>query len=162
MKHKIGKIITFLRCYQSLIVWIICVSVLIMTFFHGYLLGEWWGIVFGAGIFVNLYFVGKNRERYPLPGKFKKFAMAALIVSFLFSFPNFFLCLAETEHSIPEIVDGSFALVNYDGKGTKFITEEEYHHLKCVEQRLWAGHCLFFFSLAMYGHCEGKSSSNEA
>lgn len=159
MRRTAGRIITFLRCYQSLIVWTICVFLVAMTFFNAYVPGKWYIPAVYLGMFVNLYMVGKNGERYPLPGKFKNFATAVMVVSFIFACLNFFLCSAETKGSVPEIVDGAYALVNYDGAGTKFITEQEYHHLKCIEQRLWVGHSMIFYSFAMRAHCERKKES---
>ena len=144
MKQASTRFATFLRCYQSL-----------MTFFRRYLPGELWIAGLFIGMFVNLFLVCKNRSHYPMPGRFKIFVIAALILSGIFTVINFFLCLWPLEAGSPKIVDGSYVL-DYKGTIAKYITEEEYHRLKCIEQRLFSGHLLFFYAGTMYLHLKSE------
>lgn len=145
------KLIVFLRCYQSLIAWGICAAILIMTFFQRHLPGDIWIFVLGVGMFVNLALIGKNREKYPLPEKWKPFVIFVLILSGLFAFFNFFAYLLTDPGGQPMIVDGQYVL-DYKGTVAGYLTEQEYHRLKCGEQRLWAGHLSFFYAGTMYLH----------
>lgn len=155
MKQAGAKLIVFLRCHQSLIAWGICAVVVLMTFLQRHLPGEIWIIALFFGMFVNFFLVCKNRERYPMPGRFKVFVIVALILSGLFAFTNFFICLWPLMNGSPRIVDGNYIL-DYKGTVAKYITEQEYHRLKCIEQRLFSGHLLFFYTGTMFLHLQSK------
>ena len=155
MKPAKTGFISFLKCYQSLIAWGICLCLVVMTFFQKHLPGELWIVVLLPGIFVNLYFVAKNREVYPLPGRFRGMVIVALVLCGGFAFINFFLSFMELAKGEPRILDGTYIL-DYKGTVAEYITQQEYHRLKCVEQRFYAGHMLFFYAGAMFLHCNRK------
>ncbi|MBD5133390.1 MAG: hypothetical protein HDT38_02800 [Clostridiales bacterium] len=155
MKQENTGFFPFLRCYHSLIAWGICAVVVLMTFFQWHLPGDLWIIALIFGMLVNLFLVCKNRERYPMPGRFKAFVIVALILSGLFAFTNFFICLWPLMDGSPRIVDGNYIL-DYKGTVVKYITEQEYHRLKCIEQRLFSGHLLFFYTGTMFLHLQSK------
>ena len=155
MKQVGKRFVTFLRCYQSLIAWGICAAVLLMTFSQRHLPGNLWIAVLFIGMFANLFIVCKNRKRYPMPDRCKTFVIVVLILSGLFALINFFVCLGPLMSGSPQIVDGSYIL-DYKGTVVEYITEQEYHWLKCIEQRLFAGHLLFFYAGTMFLHCEKK------
>lgn len=151
MKQVGKRFITFLRCHQSLIAWGICAAALGMTFFQRHLPGDIWILVMGAGMFANLAVIGRYGERYPLPERWKPFVILVLILSGLFAFFNFFAYLLTDPGGQPMIVDGRYVL-DYKGTIAAYLTEQEYHRMKCEEQRLWAGHLLFFYAGTMYLH----------
>lgn len=149
MKRAALKCVRFFQYYHGLLAWGICAGVVWMTFFNAYIPGEWWLIVLLIGLFAEWGFALRGKHRYHMADQVRPFVITAIIFSILFAVFNFFFYLAETEGSMPEIVNGMYALVNYDGKGIKWITEQEYHHFKCVEQRFWAGHMMAFYALSM-------------
>ena len=151
MKQAGAKLIVFLRCYQSLIAWGICAVMVLMTFFQRHLPGDLWIIALMFGMFANFAVIGKYGERYPLPERFKVFVILALILSGLFAFFNFFVYFFTYPGGQPKIVDGRYVL-DYKGTIAAYLTEQEYHRLKCVEQRFWAGHLSFLYAGAMYLH----------
>ena len=153
-QEKIG-FIPFLKCYQSLIAWGICLCLVIMTFFQKHLSGEWWMIILVLGFFVNVYFAVKNREAYPLPGRFRGWVIIAAVLCGGFAFINFFISMMELAKGFPRILDGAY-IIDYKGTVAEYITRQEYHRLKCVEQRFFAGHMLFFYAGAMFLHCNRK------
>ncbi len=148
----------FFKHYHTLLAWAICASLVLMTYFHIYIPGGFWLII----LFIGLFFEGRialnGKNRYQISTKFKVFVIITMVFSFLFMFLNFFFHLAETGGSQPEIVDGAYAMVNYDGKGIKLITEQEYYHFKCVEQRFFCGHLLGFYALCMTAYLGNKKS----
>ena len=151
MRQAGTKLIVFLRCSQSLIAWGICAAILIMTFFQRHFPGDIWILVLGVGMFINLALIRKNGEKYPLPERFKAFVILVSILSGLFAFFNFFAYLLTDPGGQPMIVDGQYVL-DYKGTVTAYLSEQEYHRLKCEEQRLWAGHLSFFYAGTMYLH----------
>lgn len=155
MKQAGTKLIVFFWCYQSLIAWGVCAAVLMMTFSQRHLPGDIWILVLGVGMFANLAIIGKHGGRYPLPGKLKAFVIFVLILSGLFAFFNFFAYLLTYPGGQPKIVDGCYAL-DYKGTVVRHLTEQEYHRLKCAEQRLFAGPLLFFYTGIMYLHLAGN------
>ena len=155
MKREETGLIPFLKRYHSLIAWGICLCLVVMTFFQRHLPGEWWMIVLVPGIFVNLYFVSKNSEAYPLPGRFRGWVIAVVILCGVFATVNFFLSMVELAKGYPRVLDGVY-IIDYKGTVAEYITQQEYHRLKCVEQRLWAGHTLFFYAGEMFLHCDRK------
>ena len=155
MKQGKTGFIPFLKRYHSLIAWGICLCLVVMTFFQRHLPGEWWMVALFLGFFANLYFVSKNREAYPFPGRFRGMVIAALILCGGFAFINFFLSLMELAKGDPRILDGAYIL-DYKGAVAEYITQQEYHRLKCVEQRFFTGHMLFFYAGVMFLHCDRK------
>ena len=155
MKQEKAGLIPFLKRYHSLIAWGICLCLVVMTFFQRHLPGEWWIFVMGLGIFVNLYFVSKNSEAYPLPGRFRGWIIAVVVLCGVFATVNFFISLVELAKGDPRILDGAY-IIDYKGTVADYITQREYHRLKCVEQRFIAGHMLFFYAGAMFLHCDRK------
>lgn len=149
MKRAALKCVRFFQCYHGLLAWGICAGVVWMTFFNVYIPGEWWLIVLLIGLFAEWGFALRRKHRYQMADQVRPFVIAAIIFSVLFAVFHFFFYLAETEGSMPEIVNGTYTLVNYDGKGIKEITEQEYHYFKCVEQRFWAGHIMAFYAVSM-------------
>ena len=163
MKREETGLVPFLKRYQSMIAWGICLCLVVMTFFQLHLPGEWWMIVLVSGFFVNLYFVTKNGEAYPLPGRFRGWVIAVTVICGVFAGINFFLTMMVMEGS-PDILDGAYIT---RGKGfvrgiVEYITEQEYHRLKCVEQRFIAGHMLFFYALLMCGSLRKKKRLSNA
>ena len=155
MRQGKTGLIPFLKRYHSLITWGICLCLVVMTFFQRYLPGEWWIFVMGLGIFVNLYFVSKNSEAYPLPGRFRGWVIAVVVLCGVFATVNFFISMMELAKGDPRILDGAY-IIDYKGTVAEYITQQEYHRLKCVEQRFWAGHTLFFYAGEMFLHCDRK------
>ena len=155
MKREETGLVPFLKRYFSLIAWVVCLCLVVMTFFRLHLPGEWWMIVLVSGAFVNLYFVTKNREAYPLPGRFRGWIIAVAVICGVFATVNFFISLVELAKGDPRILDGAY-IIDYKGTVAEYITRQEYHRLKCVEQRFWAGHTLFFYAGAMFLHCDRK------
>ena len=83
MKQAGAKIIVFLRCYQSLIAWGICVCLVVMTFFQLHLPGDIWIIALMIGLFAGhllFFYAGtmflhcdrKIKLRFWTPEKIKK------------------------------------------------------------------------------------------
>ena len=155
MKQDKTGFIPFLKRYHSLIAWVICLCLVVMTFFQKHLPGEWWMIVLFPGFFVNLYFVVKNSEAYPLPGRLRGGIIAVTVICGVFAIVNFFISLMDLAKGFPRILDGAY-IIDYKGTVAEYITQQEYHRLKCVEQRLFAGHILFFYAGAMFLHCDRK------
>ena len=155
MKQEKTGLVPFLKRYHSLIAWVICLCLVVMTFFQRHLPGEWWMIVLVPGFFVNLYFVTKNGEAYPLPGWFRSWVIAVTVICGGFAVINFFLSMVELAKGYPRVLDGAY-IIDYKGTVAEYITQREYHRLKCVEQRFWAGHMLFFYAGAMFLHCDRK------
>ena len=151
MKQAGKRIIVCLRHCQSLIAWGICAVLVLMTFFQLHLPGEIGIIAPMVGMFVNFAVIGKYGERYPLPERFKAFVIFALVLSGLFAFFNFWVYFFTYPGGQPRIVGGRYVL-DYKGTIAAYLTEQEYHRLKCAEQRFWAGHPLFFYAITMYGH----------
>ena len=160
MKREETGLVPFLKRYHSLIAWGICLSLVVMTFFQRHLPGEWWMIVLVSGFFVNLYSVAKNKEAYPLPGRLRRLVIVAVVLCGGFAFINFFLSMMELAKGYPRVLDGAY-IIDYKGTVAEYITQQEYHRLKCVEQRFWAGHTLFFYAGAMFLHCERKEKANK-
>ena len=150
MKQAGTKVVVFLRRCQSLIAWEICFCLAAMTFFQKHLPGDIWIIALMFGMFANFAVIWKYGERYPLPERFKVFVILALVLSGLFAFFNFWVYIFAYD-GVPRIVDGRYVL-DYKGTIAAYLTEREYHQLKCVEQRFWAGHLSFFYAGAMYLH----------
>ena len=155
MKQGKTGLVSFLKRYFSLIAWGICLSLAVMPFFQLHLPGEWWMIVLVSGTFVNLYFVTKNRESYPLPGRFRGWVIAVTVICGVFTTVNFFISIMELAKGYPRVLDGAY-IIDYKGTVAEYITRQEYHRLKCVEQRSVAGHMLFFYAGAMFLHCDRK------
>ena len=151
MKQAGTKVVVFLRRCQSLIAWGICFCLVAMTFFQKHLSGDLWIIALMFGMFANFAVIGKYGERYPLPERFKAFVILALVLSGLFAFFNFWVYIFAHSDGQPRMVDGRYVL-DYKGTIAAYLTEQEYHRLKCAEQRFWAGHLSFFYAMAMYGH----------
>lgn len=159
MKRAAVKSMNFFKCYHSLILWGICAGFVLMTFFNIYIPGVLWLIALFIGLFFEWRAAFRWRNECQVSKKLKIFVIIAMIFSFSFTVLNFFFHLSETGGSQPEIVDGVYTLVNYDGKGTKIITEQEYYHFKCVEQRFFAGHLLSFYAVCMTSYL-GKKKNN--
>lgn len=155
MKRKTNGPMNAVKCYFTLIAWVICAALVIMTFFNLHCPGEWLPVVCVLGVFAELYFLGKYGEKYPLPNRFRPFVMLALVISALFAFSNFWLSMIALKDGMPRIVDGTYVL-DYKGTVAAYLTEEEYHRLKCIEQRFCAGHTLFFYAGLMFLHCDKK------
>ena len=153
MKQEKTGLVPFLRRYHSLIAFGACLCLVVMTFFRLHLPGEWWILVMGPGIFVNLYFASKNSKAYPLPGRFRGWVIAAVVLCGGFAVINFFISMVELAKGDPGILDGAY-IIDYKGTVAEYITREEYHRLKCVEQRFAAGHMLFFYAGTMFLHCD--------
>ena len=161
MKREETGLVPFLKRYFSLTAWVICLCLVVMTFFQRHLPGEWWMIVLVSGAFVNLYFVTKNREAYPLPGRFRGWIIAVTVICGVFTTVNFFISMMELWKGDPRILDGAY-IIEYKGRVREYITQQEYHRLKCVEQRFWAGHMLFFYVLLMCGSLRKKKRLSNA
>ena len=165
MKQEKTGLVPFLKRYHSLIAWVICLCLVVMTFFQLHLPGEWWMIVLVPGIFVNLYFVSKNSEAYPLPDRLRGWVIAAAVLCGVFAFFSVIFGFVELfPTGSPDILDGAYIT---RGKGfvrgiVEYITEQEYHRLKCVEQRMIAGHMLFFYALLMCGSLRKKKRLSNA
>ena len=163
MKREETGLVPFLKRYQSLIAWGICLSLAVMPFFQLHLPGMWWGFLLALGLFAELYFMGKNGVAYPLPDRFRGWVIAVTVICGVFAGINFFLTMMVMEGS-PDILDGAYIT---RGKGfirgvVEYITEQEYHRLMCVEQRFWAGHMLFFYALLMCGSLRKKKRLSNA
>ena len=157
MKREETGFVPFLKRYFSLIAWGICLCLVVMTFFQLHLPGEWWMFALSLVLLLDFYFVIKNGEAYPLPDRLRGWVIAVTVICGGFAGINFFLSMMVMEGS-PDILDGAYIT---RGKGfvrgiVEYITEQEYHRLKCVEQRLIAGHMLFFYALLMYGSLRKK------
>ena len=163
MKREETGLVPFLKRYFSLIAWGICLSLVVMTFFQLHLPGKLWGFFLVLGCFAELYFMSKIGDAYPLPDRFRGWVIAVTVICGVFAGINFFLTMMVMEGS-PDILDGAYIT---RGKGfvrgiVEYITEQEYHRLKCVEQRLIAGHMLFFYALLMCGSLRKKKRLSNA
>jgi len=156
LRQKTPPVAAFFRHYHSLIAWLICLSMLLMTFFHQHLTGELWILALWVGIGVNFYFACKNNEAYPLPKKLRPYIIAALVLSAVFAIVNFFVSIKPLSYGEPRIVSGQYVL-DYKGTIKRTLSEQEYHSMKCVEQRFWSGHSLFFYTVTMFFHSGGNS-----
>ena len=165
MKREETGLVPFLKRYFSLIAWGICLCLVVMTFFQLHLPGKLWGFFLVLGCFVELYFMGKNGDTYPLPYRLRRWVIAAAVLCGVFTFFSNIFCSAELfPKGSPDILDGAYIT---RGKGfvrgiVEYITEQEYHQLKCVEQRLIAGHMLFFYALLMCGSLRKKKQLSNA
>ena len=165
MKRDETGLISFLRCYQSLIAWVICFCLVAMTFFQLHLPGKLWGFFLVLGVFAELYFMGKNRDAYPLPDRFRGWVIAAAVLCGVFAFFSVIFAFVELfPTGSPDILDGAYIT---RGKGfvrgtVRYITQQEYHRLMCVEQRVIAGHMLFFYALLMCGSLQKKKRLSNA
>ena len=155
MKRKETGLAPFLRRYFSLIAWGICLCLAVMPFFQLHLPGMWWGFLLALGLFAELYFMGKNGVAYPLPDRLRGWVIAAAVLCGVFATVNFFISIVELAKGYPRILDGAY-IIDYKGTVAEYITQQEYHRLKCVEQRFWAGHALFFYAGEMFLHCNQK------
>ena len=165
MKQGKTGLIPFLKRYFSLITWGICLCLAVMPFFQLHLPGKLWGFFLGLGVFAELYLMVKNRDAYPLPDRFRGWVIAAAVLCGVFTFFSDIFCSVELfPKGSPDILDGAYIT---RGKGfvrgiVEYITEQEYHRLKCVEQRLIAGHMLFFYALLMCGSLRKKKRLSNA
>lgn len=155
MKREETGFIPFLKRYQSLIAWGICLCLVVMTFFQLHLPGEWWMVALFLVLFLDFYFAAKNREAFPLPGRFRGWIIAVTVICGVFATVNFFISLVELEKGYPRVLDGAY-IIDYKGTVAEYITRQEYDRLKCMEQRFFAGHMLFFYAGAMFLHCDRK------
>ena len=155
MKREETGLVPFLKRYFSLIAWGICLCLVVMTFFQLHLPGEWWMIAMFLVLLFDFYFVAKNREAYPLPDRFRGWVIAVTAICAVFAGINFFISMMELARGDPRILDGAY-IIDYKGTVAEYIAEQEYHRLKCVEQRFAAGHMLFFYAMMMLAHCEKK------
>lgn len=138
--------------YFSLILWIICAGLVGMTFFtHIPTVDGKWIVILGFCVILNLFRKRKTKFRWK---KFRIFTISILIFSFIFTFFNFWFGMAELGLGNPEEINGAYYQVSYDGLGTKLLSENEYHRLRRVEQRFYAGHLLSFAALGLFLDCE--------
>jgi hypothetical protein len=83
------------------------------------------------------------------------------IIGFYYAFVNFvYLVFMTSSVGTPDIKDGQFTLQDH-GQFIRTLTSREYHHYKAAEMRLFSGHWIAFYGLAMAVLYPVKKQSQE-
>lgn len=144
MKRKI-------KARFPLVVWLVNVLAVVLSYFLNMM---WAGPLLFLAMFVvwppTVVRIRKwTHEGEPLfQKKPPAWVIAAAVISVIYTFVNFIVCLTQLWEGGPVLEDGVYCLWNHG-----FIREisfEEYTRLQLVEGRLFVGHMLAFSGLSMF------------